>query len=183
MKSLLPSFIVRNRLEKELRKAASPIEAAIHRRESVAADAVEIPPPPLSKRGGSAAEGDFQKGGSAAEGDSQKGEERSGGGFASPVLVPPSIGLHNQSLMTHLTHAKRVAVILARRGCVVQSISITPGGSLVLLKSSRGSRALGGEQVCHAVCGGKDERTYQVLIDGVRVQWTASRSLQKEGAP
>ncbi len=154
-----------------LNHAATSVETAIHRRESGAAGPVEIPPTPLCQRGGSAAEGDLQKKG-----------ERSGGGFAPPVILPPSIGIRNQSLMSRLTQAKRVAVILARRGYVVKSINITPGGSLVTLQSTRDSRALGGEQVCHAVIGGKDERTYEVLIDGVRVQWTASRSLEKLGA-
>lgn len=161
MKAPLHLSIGRDLREKVMRKAASLAEIAIHRNESAAAE-----PATCAK----------------SQTELSACVEASAVVFAPPVLVPPSIGLHNQSLMSHVTYAKRVAVILARRGCVVKSITITPAGALVALKSTRGSRALGGEQVCHAVCGGKDERTYEVLIDGVRVQWTASRSLEKLGA-
>ena len=98
---------------------------------------------------------------------------------AAPVLVPPSIGVQNQSLMSHFTRVKRVAVILARRGFIVRKIEVTPGNALVILKSARGCRDLGGEQICHSLCGGMDERAYAVMIDGVRVQWTVSRAVEK----
>ena len=99
-----------------------------------------------------------------------------------PIILPPSIGPANQGVMFCTTRAKRVAVMLARRGFAVKKIVITPSLATITLKSTPGCRDLGGEQICHALCCGKDERTYAVLIDGISVEWTVSRSLEKGGA-
>ena len=96
-----------------------------------------------------------------------------------PELVegPPSIGPSNQSVMFCASRAKRVAVMLARRGYTIRKIVITPSLPTITLKSTVACRDLGGEQICHAVCDGQDNRTYAVLIDGVSVEWTVRKNL------
>ena len=144
--------------------AASPVERAIHQRES--GPSTQPCPEPCPE---------------PAEGPGRR--VMAGGDVAKPAATSatqpliPSIGPSNQSVMFCASRAKRVAVMLARRGCVVRAIAITPAAATITLKSTVACRDLGGEQICHAVCDGQDARTYAVLIDGVTVEWTVRKNL------
>lgn len=99
-----------------------------------------------------------------------------------PIILLERIGPDNQSIMTCANRARRVAVMLARRGYIIKRIDISLSIGTVTLKSTRGCRDLGGVQTCRALCDGADARTYSVLIDGVTVEWTVRTAWQQGDA-
>lgn len=94
--------------------------------------------------------------------------------------LPMSIGPHNQGVMEMLARAKRVALELARHGGKVHRLVATTGTAHLVIEPPKPGSPLalmideaGRIQSHFARTPVEQESTWETILEGVRVEWTA----------